>query len=101
MDMANLLQADWSAYFSLVGRPSSLKIFPPSSTIFLVTGKYFDIPQQSQILNKGWIFFTYVNALHRQVDVVEQFVVILDAEARGKENHDLLLPVLLQKSEQE
>lgn len=35
-----------------------------------------------------------------EVDVVEQFIVVLDRHARGQEHHDLLLAVLLQEGEQ-
>ena len=46
-------------------------------------------------------FKSYVNALDRQVDVVEEFVVVLDGHARRKEHHHLLLPILLQEGEQQ
>ncbi len=40
-------------------------------------------------------------AVHREVNVVEQLVVVLDAHAGGEEDHHLLLAVLLQEGEQE
>ena len=36
----------------------------------------------------------------RQVDVVEQFIMELDREARAEENHDLLFAVLLKECEE-
>ncbi len=42
-----------------------------------------------------------MNAVHREVDVVEQFVVVLDAHTGGEEDHDLLLAVLLEEGEEE
>jgi hypothetical protein len=42
-----------------------------------------------------------MDALDRQVNVVEELVVILDGHARGKEDHHLLLSVLLQEGEQQ
>ena len=32
---------------------------------------------------------TYMDTLHRQVDVVEELVVVLDGHAGGEEDHDL------------
>ncbi len=40
-------------------------------------------------------------AVHREVNVVEELVVVLDAHAGGEEDHHLLLAVLLQEGEQE
>jgi len=44
---------------------------------------------------------THVDALNGQVDVVEEFIVILDGHARGEEDHHLLLPILLQEGEEQ
>jgi hypothetical protein len=44
---------------------------------------------------------TYMDALDRQVNVVEELVVILDGHAGGEEDHHLLLSVLLQEGEQQ
>jgi len=35
----------------------------------------------------------------RQVDVVEQFVMELDRQARAEENHDLLFAILFEECE--
>jgi hypothetical protein len=42
-----------------------------------------------------------MDALDRQVNVVEELVVILDGHAGGEEDHHLLLSVLLQEGEQQ
>ena len=42
-----------------------------------------------------------MNALNRQVDVIEELVVVLDRHAGREEHHHLLLAVLLQEGEQQ
>ncbi len=42
-----------------------------------------------------------MDALNRQVNVVEEFIVVLDGHAGGEEDHHLLLPVLFQESEKQ
>ena len=42
-----------------------------------------------------------MNAVNREINVVEQLIVILDGEAGAHEHHDLLLPILLQECEQQ
>ena len=37
--------------------------------------------------------------MNRKIDVVEQLVMVLDRETRAHEDHDLLLPVLLEECE--
>ena len=44
---------------------------------------------------------THVDALNGQVNVVEEFVVVLDGHAGGEEDHDLLLAILLQEGEEQ
>ncbi len=44
---------------------------------------------------------TYMDALNRQVDVVEEFIVVLDGHAGGEEDHHLLLSVLFQESKKQ
>ena len=42
----------------------------------------------------------YMNMGHRQINVVQKFVMILDRVARGKEHHDFLVSVFLEEGEQ-
>ena len=44
---------------------------------------------------------SYMDALDRQVDVIEELVVVLDGHAGREEDHHLLLAVLLQEGEQQ
>lgn len=41
-----------------------------------------------------------MNRGHRQIDVVEELMMILDRHAGGEEDHDLLLAILLEESEE-
>jgi len=38
---------------------------------------------------------------HRQINIVEELVMILDGHAGREEHHHLLLPVLLEESEED
>lgn len=44
---------------------------------------------------------TYVDGHDGQVDVVEELVVEFDGHAGGEEDHQLLLPVLLEEGEEQ
>jgi len=41
---------------------------------------------------------THMNTLNREVDVIEQFIVVFDRHAGGKKYHYFLLSIFFQKS---
>jgi hypothetical protein len=42
-----------------------------------------------------------MDALNRQINVVEEFIVVLDGHTGGEENHHFLLAILFQKGKEQ
>jgi hypothetical protein len=61
----------------------------------------FGIRELEERLGSLGLLLLAVNAHHRQVDVVEQLVVVFHRHARAEEHHNFLLAVLFQEREEQ